>query len=122
MSEKRVVYGVLLSHDGLVFACLSTEQPYDIPGYGALKRRARSCSNRQVGTISVQIVDDEEFPTSQGFIVESSKHGANHRAFQEAVTSLFPDCELKTRWVTNFRQENGNLLRALLIRRGLKQD
>jgi hypothetical protein len=120
MTTPRVIKGGLYAHGGQVFAFLDTEQPYDIPGCAALLRRAQSCSNGRVGTITVRLIEDELFPTSQAFAVQSDKRGMNLALFRRTVEQLFPGCKLETKQVTNFSQENGRLFWALIARRLLR--
>jgi hypothetical protein len=120
MTASRVITGVLYAHGGRVFAFLDTEQPYDIPGCAALLRRAKGCSGGKVGTITVQMIEDEKFPSIQGFVVESDRPGASRAQFATAVAHLFSGCKLTVRWVTSFDQ-SGQLLWALIARRLLSE-
>jgi hypothetical protein len=121
MTAKRVVQGVLYAHGGQVFAFLDTEQPYDIPGCAALMRRARSYSGNNLGTLTVRMMEHERFPDTQGFAVFSDRRNANRGQFAEVVANLFPGYTLEAGWVTNFRQQDGHLLWALVARKLLTQ-
>ncbi len=116
MTTQRVIKGVFYAHGGQVFAFMDTNQPYGIPGCAQLMRLAKARSNAQVGALEVRLVEDERFADMQAFAILTDKRDANRGVFERAVTSLFPGCKLETKWITNFRQEDGQLFWALLAR------
>lgn len=119
-SRPRVVECYLFAHGGQVFAFLDTEQPYNLPECAELQRQTKQASGRQLGTMELRLIENARFPTHQGFAILTDRRGANHRAFESAVRKIFDGAQLKLRWVTNFRQDDGSLFMALIAREILR--